>query len=393
MMTLPNRHKMRNLHRALFPASPAGRPASPARGPASPAGGPARRPRPRRIRAIIRPVPAGFSPIPGLKIGHATDSTALTGCTVLLCEPRPSPEGLRASMVAACDVRGGAVGERELETLRPGHIVERIHALVLAGGSAFGLDAAAGVMRWCEERGIGFDTGVAKVPIVPAAILFDLRLGDPKRRPDAAMGYAAANAAVESPVAEGNIGAGTGATVGKLLGIACATKAGIGCWTEEVTAAKGKCRVAALAAVNAFGDIRDPDSGLPRRQAGRILAGARRAKDSREFADTAAAMRAGKVRAGFADPNTVLVAIATDAALTRLEAHRLAAMASAGIARVVSPAHTMFDGDIVFALSVGEARADINALGAAAAEAAARAIVRGVTEARSAGGVPAMRDL
>ena len=384
MMTSPNRHKMRVLDRAFFPAAPTG--------------GPAHRPWPHRIRAIIAAVPAGFARIPGLKIGHATDTAALTGCTVLLCE---------RAMVAACDVRGGAVGERELETLRPGHIVERIHALVLAGGSAFGLDAATGVMRWCEERGIGFDTGVAKVPIVPAAILFDLRLGDPKRRPDAAMGYAAAQAAAESPVAGGNACDGIGATVGKLLGIACATKAGIGCWNEEVTAAEGECRVAALAALTAFGDIRDPDSGLPRRQAGRILAGARRAKDSREFADTTAAMRAGKVRAGFADPNTVLVAIATDAALTRLEAQRLAVMASAGIARVVSPAHTMFDGDIVFALSVprlslgtvsesrtvGEARADINALGAAAAEAAARAIVRGVTEARSAGGVPAMRDL
>ena len=356
MMTSPNRHKIRVLHPAVFRAC---------------------RPRPHRIRGIIRPVPPGFAPIPGLKIGHVTDTAALTGCTVLLCE---------RAMVAACDVRGGAVGERELETLRPGHIVERIHALVLAGGSAFGLDAASGVMRWCEERGIGFDTGVAKVPIVPAAILFDLRLGDPKRRPDAAMGYAAAQVAAESPVAEGNVGAGTGATVGKLFGIACATKAGIGCWTEEVTAAKGKCRVAALAAVNAFGDIRNPDSG-------RILAGARRAKDSREFVDTAAAMRAGKVRAGFADPNTVLVAISTDAVLTRVEAERLARAASAGIAPVVSPAHTTFDGDIIFALSVGEARADINALGAAAAEAAARAIVRGVTEARSVGGVPAIRDL
>ncbi len=283
--------------------------------------------------------------------------------------------------MAACDVRGGAVGEHELETLRPGHLVERIHALVLAGGSAFGLDAASGVMRWCEERGIGFDTGVARVPIVPAAILFDLRLGDPKRRPDAAMGYAAAEAAAQSEadaaVAEGNVGAGTGASVGKLFGIERATKAGIGCWTESLP---GRVRVAALAAVNAFGDIRDPDSG-------RIIAGARKAKGSREFVDMAAAMRRGTVRKGFTDPNTVLVVVATNAALTRIEAQRLAMMASAGMARVVSPAHTMFDGDIVFALSIGEAQADINALGAAAAEAVARAIVRGVTEARSAGGV------
>jgi L-aminopeptidase/D-esterase-like protein len=330
---------------------------------------------------------AGFGPIPGLKIGHAQDEAALTGCTVLLAE-----EG----MVAGCDVRGGAVGERELETLKPGHIVEKIHALVFAGGSAFGLDAASGVMRWCEEGGIGFDTGVAKIPIVPAVILFDLRIGDAKRRPDAAMGYAAADAAAKSRtnarVAEGNVGAGTGATVGKLFGIGRAMKAGIGCWTEEVSVAeaKGKVLVAALAAVNAFGDILDPDTG-------RILAGARVSKNSREFADTAAALRRGTVRKGFADPNTVLVAVATDAGLTRHEAQRLATMAAGGVQRVVTPAHTTFDGDVVFGLSLGSGdskrKVDVNALGAAAAEAVARAIVRGVTQARGAGGVPAVADL
>ncbi len=330
---------------------------------------------------------AGFGPIRGLKIGHAQDDAALTGCTVLLAE-----EG----MVAACDVRGGAVGERELETLRPGHIVERIHALVFAGGSAFGLDAASGVMRWCEERGIGFDTGVARIPIVPAVILFDLRIGDAKRRPDAAMGYAAAEAAAKSRsdarIAEGNAGAGCGATVGKLFGIGRAMKGGIGCWTEEVSApeAGGKILVAALAVVNAFGDIRDPETG-------RIVAGARLSKESREFADTAGAMRRGSVRKGFSDPNTVLVAVATDAGLTREEAQRLATMAAGGVQRAVSPAHTTFDGDVVFALSLGRGdavkKADVNALGAAAAEAVARAIVRGVTEARPAGGVPAMADL
>jgi L-aminopeptidase/D-esterase-like protein len=334
-------------------------------------------------------VAAGFLPIAGLQIGHAQDDRALTGCTVLVCE---------AGMVAACDIRGGATGERELETLRPGHLVERIHALVLAGGSAFGLEAAAGVMHWCEERGIGFDTGVARVPIVPAAILFDLRFGQMgrpagpsgtgapvpsphPRRPDAAMGYAAAEAAANAPpgaaVAEGNVGAGTGATVGKLFGSGRAMKSGIGCWTEDVS---GGARVAVLAAVNAFGDIRDPESG-------QILAGARAGVDSPEFIDTALAMRQGAVREGFADPNTVLVAVATNAALSHTEAQRLAMMAAAGMARVVSPAHTTFDGDILFALSAGSARADVNALGAAAAEAVARAIVRGVTQARSAGGM------
>jgi len=319
-------------------------------------------------------MPPGFLPIPGLQVGHAQDDRAMTGCTVLVCE---------AGMVAACDVRGGAVGERELETIRPGHLVERIHALVFAGGSAFGLDAASGVMRWLEERGVGFDTGVARIPIVPAAILFDLRLGDPKRRPDAAMGYAAAKAASESAagaqIAEGNAGAGAGLSVGKLFGIARATKSGIGCWTEEVP---GGVRVAVLAAVNAFGDVRDPGTG-------RIVAGARRSKSSSDFVDTAQALREGASRTGFADPNTVLVAIATNAALTRLEAQRLATMAAAGMARAISPAHTTFDGDIVFALSVGAGKCDLNALGAAAAEAVARAIVRGVTQAKPAGGLPA----
>ena len=320
---------------------------------------------------------------PDLKIGHAQDEAALTGCTVFLCEQ---------GAVAACDVRGGAAGERELEPLRPGHIVEHIHALVFAGGSAFGLDAASGVMRWCEERGIGFDTGVVKVPIVPAVILFDLRIGDPKRRPDAAMGYAAAEAAarahVDAPVAEGNIGAGIGATVGKLFGIERAMKAGIGCWTEEVAASDGSgrnARISALAAVNAFGDVRDPVTG-------RIIAGARASQDSREFADTAAAMRRGMVRKGFGDSNTVLVAVATDAALSKHEAQRLATMAASGVPRVVSPVHTRFDGDVVFALSVGNLQADVNALGAAAADAVANAIARGVTQSHSAGGVPGLRD-
>jgi len=335
-------------------------------------------------------VAAGFGPIAGFKIGHAQDDRALTGCTVLLADAGPAPYDAGLGMVAGCEVRGGAVGERELETLRPGHVVERIHALVLAGGSAFGLDAAAGVMRWCEERGIGFDTGVARIPIVPAAILFDLRVGEPStsfgprarpRHPDAAMGYAAAEAAAQAkadaPVAEGNVGAGTGATVGKLFGIERVTKGGIGCWTEELP---DGVRVAALAVVNAFGDIRDPESG-------KILGGARRAEHSREFADTAAAMRSGTVRKRFSDPNTVLVAVATNAGLGRIEAQRMAVMAAAGMARVISPAHTTFDGDVVFALSIGDARADVNALGAAAAEAVARAIVRGVTQARSAGGV------
>jgi len=325
-------------------------------------------------------MPAGFGPIAGLLVGHAHDEKALTGCTVLIAE---------RGMVAACDVRGGAPGTRELSVLDPVHLAERIHALVLAGGSAFGLDAAGGVMRWLEERGIGFDAGVARVPIVPTAILFDLAIGDASRRPDVAMGYQAAAAAGAGAVAEGNIGAGAGASVGKLRGIAQAMKAGIGCWTEECAGAHGqRVRVAALAAVNAFGDVRDPATG-------RLLAGARTAPEARDLLDTAAALRRGFVPAGFGRPagpagNTVLVAVATDAALTRVEARRLAVMASAGMARVLSPAFTRFDGDIVFALSCGDAHVAVESVGAAAADAVANAIVRGVTQARSAGSLPGL---
>jgi L-aminopeptidase/D-esterase-like protein len=333
-------------------------------------------------------MPPGFGPIAGIKIGHAQDEAALRGCTVLLFDPAAAPAGAEG-MVAACDVRGAASGSRELETLRAGHLAGRIHALLLTGGSAFGLDAAGGVMRWCEERGIGYDTGVARVPIVPAAVIFDLAVGDARRRPDAAMGYAACRAARgDAAVAEGNVGAGAGASVGKIRGMACAMKSGLGAWTEEISnalpAASGepeeKVRVAALAVVNAFGDVRDPDSG-------KILAGARQSKGSRAFLDTAAALRAG-AQSSFAGGNTVLVAVATNAALTREEAGRVAVMASAGLGRVLSPAFSMLDGDVVFALSLGAARADVNALGAAAAEAAARAIARGVTQAKSAGGLP-----
>ena len=326
-----------------------------------------------------RSMPPGFRPITGLKVGHAQDERALTGCTVFI-----APGG----MAAACDVRGGATGTRELGVLDPGHVAERIHGLVLSGGSAFGLDAATGVARWLEERGIGFDTGPARVPIVPAAVLFDLALGDASRRPDAAMGYAAVSGAAEGPVAEGNAGAGTGASVGKILGMAHAMKAGIGCWTEECAGAEGQiARVAALAAVNALGDVRDPSTG-------RVIAGARTAPDSREFLDTAAALQRGVALESFrhSSPgtNTVLVAVATDALLTRDEARRAAVMASAGMARAISPPFTRFDGDVVFVLSCGERRASVEAIGAAAAEAVAQAIVRSVTQAKSAGGLPGL---
>jgi L-aminopeptidase/D-esterase-like protein len=245
-------------------------------------------------------------------------------------------------------------------------------------------------MRWCEEQGIGFDAGVARVPIVPAAVIFDLPVGDARRRPDAAMGYAACASASSEPSGEGNVGTGMGASVGKILGIECAMKSGVGAWTEIIGGEprasnreqEKKIRVAALAVVNAFGDVRDSGTG-------KILAGARKSNDSREILDTAAALRSG-ASARFAGMNTVLTAVATNASLTREDCARVAVMASAGIGRAISPAFTMFDGDVAFALSLGAARADVNAVGAAAAEAVARAIARGATQAKSAGGLPGL---
>ena len=322
----------------------------------------------------------GLTDIEGLRVGQASDFEGITGCTVILC----GDEGA----VAGVDVRGAAVGERELETLRPGHLVERIHALVLAGGSAFGLDAATGVMRYLEEKGIGFDTGVARVPIVPAAILFDLGVGDARRRPDAGMGYEAAKRASSDGVEEGSVGAGTGATVGKLFGVKQATKGGVGSMTLELSQG---VKVSALVVVNAFGDVRDPGTG-------KILAGARVAENSSEFADTVAQMKRGLVRQAFGSPaaalsSTTLAVVATNAAFDRLAVTKIAAMAQNGLARAIAPVHTLFDGDVVFALSLAEKRADLNTVGTTAAEAVAAAIVRAVETARSLGGVPAIKDL
>jgi len=313
--------------------------------------------------------------VPGIKVGHATDEEALTGCTVILCED---------GAVGGVDQRGGAPGTRETDSMQPMHLVQKAHAVVLAGGSAFGLEAATGVVRYLEERGIGYDTLVARVPIVPAAILFDLGVGDPSVRPDAAMGCAACQAADDGPVAEGNVGAGTGATVGKILGMGQAMKAGLG--TASVDLGEGLV-VGAIVAVNAFGDVMDP-------QTGRIMAGAR-APDGPGFADTLAVMRnlVGK-NLEFAGPkNTVIGVVATNARLNKEEANKVAQMAQDGLARTVRPAHTMFDGDTLFALATGSLEADVNTVGAYAAEVVAEAVVRAVKAAEGGAGLPAWQDL
>ena len=312
--------------------------------------------------------------VPGIKVGHAQNEEALTGCTVILCE---------AGAVGGVDQRGGAPGTRETDLLHPMHLVDKVHAVVLAGGSAFGLDAASGVVRHLEEQGVGFDAGVARVPIVPAAVLFDLDVGRADVRPDAEMGYQACLNASAGPPAEGNVGAGMGARVGIVLGIGQAMKAGIGTASLEITAG---LIVGAIVAVNAFGDVVDPGSG-------RIIAGARSPQGG--FADTLAVLRAlcGQMSGGFARGNTVIGAVATNARLTKEGANKVAQMAHDGLARAIRPAHTLFDGDTIFCLAAGELEADASVVGAFAAEVVAQAIVRAVHAARPAAGLPAASEI
>jgi L-aminopeptidase/D-esterase-like protein len=287
---------------------------------------------------------------------------------------------------AGVDVRGAAPGTRETDLLNPENLVERVHAVLLTGGSVFGLDAACGVVRWLEERGIGFDTGVARVPIVPAAVIFDLAEGDARVRPDHLMGYEACERATNKTTEEGRVGAGAGATVGKILGPAMASLGGIG--TASMKLANG-ATVGALVVVNAFGDIVDPSNG-------NILVGARSPQggwlDTQRLIETGSPAesdqqphhrkrQADKNAAAARHPftvmqNTTLAVVATDAALTKAQARKVAAMAHDGLARAIKPIHTMFDGDTIFALSTGSLPVDVTIIGAVAAEVVSRAIVR-----------------
>ncbi len=311
--------------------------------------------------------------VTGLKVGHFTLSERPTGCTVVIAE-----KGVTASV----DVRGSAPGTRETDLLAPTNMVQQVHAIVFAGGSAFGLDAASGVVRWLDEQQIGFDVGVARVPIVPAAILFDLRVGDAKVRPTADCGYRAAASASSAPVEEGNVGAGAGATVGKAMGFARAMKSGVG--SVAITMPDGLV-VAALAAVNAFGDVIDPSTG-------QVVAGVR-TEDGRRLADVRTLVSGIAARAP--GQNTTLVVVATNARLTKTQAAKVAQMAHDGFARAIWPVHTPVDGDVAFALATGtlEQPADLLRVGALAADATAQAIVRAVREAHSLPDLPAARDL
>ncbi len=303
--------------------------------------------------------------VAGIEVGHSTSSLRPTGCTVVLA---------REGAVAGVDVRGAAPGTRETDLLEPTHLIDRIHAVMLAGGSAFGLDAATGAVRWLEERGIGFDVGVARVPLVPAAVLFDLHVGDARIRPDAAAGYAACQAASGGPVAEGCVGAGTGAAVGKLFGMAHAMKGGIGSASITVDGVT----VGALVACNAVGDVVDPDTGRP-------VAGAR-TDDGQRLRDSRRALLAGDVpRTLLAGTNTTIGVVATDALITKAQARRLAVCAHDGLARAINPVHTLSDGDTLFALGTGLAGRTLGmmVLSTLAAEATARATLRAVLAAQS----------
>jgi L-aminopeptidase/D-esterase-like protein len=313
--------------------------------------------------------------VPGFAVGHVSDFTNLTGCSVILC-----PDGT----VGSVDVRGSAAGTRQLDALSGFHIVEEVHAVLLSGGSAFGLDAAGGVMEFLEERGRGFDVAITRVPTVPSAVIFDLSLGNHRVRPDKAMGYAACLAARPEFQGAGSLGAGTGASVGKLLGIGQATKGGLG--SICLTGPDGLL-VGALAVVNAFGDVVDPATG-------EIVAGARIAPDSHEFADSAALMRQGQVRRErFGEPNTTIGVVAANARLSREQAQKIAQMAQNGLARTIRPVHTLFDGDIVFVLSHPQVTIDLHIVGLLAQAALEAAILDAVCQADGLGGLPCYRDL
>ena len=318
----------------------------------------------------------GLTAVPGIKVGHFTDERRPTGCTAILTE---------AGAVCGVDVRGGAPGTRETDLLDPVNTVQQVHGVVLSGGSAFGLDAATGVVRFLEAQGVGFPVGAAKVPIVPAAILFDLALGDWTIRPDAEAGYRAARAAGVGPIAEGSVGAGAGATVGKLLGRERAMKGGIGTAAMRLP---GGGTVAALVAVNAFGDVIDPDTGRP-------LAGVR-SEDGQGLVGAMSVLLEGKgADAEQKGENTSIGVIATDVTLTQAEATKVAQMAHDGLARVIRPVHTPWDGDTLFAVSTGGVVVSQPALlvGAVAAEVTARAVLRAVRAATGVPGIPSIRDL
>jgi len=303
--------------------------------------------------------------VPGVEVGHFTETRRPTGCTVVL---------VRGGAVAGVDVRGAAPGTRETDLLDPCNAVNTVHAILLSGGSAWGLDAAGGVMAWLESQGIGLDVGTARVPIVPAAVLFDLLVGDARIRPDAQAGFQACQAASKQAPGDGNVGAGTGAAIGKMFGMPYAMKGGIGSASVTVDGVT----VGALIACNALGDIADPETGG-------LIAGARNADGAGLRNTRLSLLRGEPPQPILAGTNTTIGVIATNATLTKAQAKRLALMGHDGLARCINPAHTLSDGDTLFALGTGQTTRSpgMTVLGVMAAEAVARATLRGVLAART----------
>lgn len=319
----------------------------------------------------------GITDVPGIKVGHYTDRDAATGCTVVLCE---------AGAVGGVDVRGSAPGTRETDLLRPTMSVNEVHAIVLGGGSAFGLDAASGAVRYLEEKGIGYQAGPARVPIVPAAILFDLGVVTHEVRPGPEDGYAACRNASDGPIEEGSVGAGTGATVAKLLGLERAIKGGVGTYSMAL---ESGVVVGALVAVNAVGGVFDPDDGT-------LIAGPRTA-DSSTMHNPLDLIASSDFEVGTTATatNTTIGVVTTNATLTKEHANKLASVAHDGIAMAVRPAHTMRDGDTMFAIGTGTVDGPVDMLRVCATATAcvSRAIVRAVRIAEGIGGIPSVMEL
>lgn len=320
--------------------------------------------------------PGGITDVQGIRVGHFTDPRRPTGCTVLLFEK---------GAAAGVDVRGGSPGTRETDLLNPVNTVQQVYAILLAGGSAFGLDAASGAMRYLDEHRIGYAVGDVVVPIVPAAILYDLEIGNPKIRPTAESGYKACQAASSGRVAEGNVGAGAGATIGKLFGMKQAMKSGLG--SASIRVGNTGIVVGAMVAVNAVGDVVDAKSG-------KIIAGARK-PDGSGFMDSMARIREGYNVKAEAAKNTTIGVVATNVALDKAQATKVAQMAHDGLARTINPVHTPSDGDTIFAVATGAipTRANYGSIGALAAEAMSQAVLRAVMTARGIPGLPSHADL
>ncbi len=330
---------------------------------------------PRTGSAALADALPTITDVPGIRVGHATDAVALTGVSVVLCD-RPA--------VAGAELRGWANDVVGLDYLDPRHLVGTVNGVVLGGGSRFGGEAIWGVLRWLESQGQGYSAGPTVVPHVPGAFLFDLNVGDGRIRPTREMGWEAASHAAGGVVVEGSVGAGTGASVGKIHGIARAMRGGIGSSSVRLD---GGVIVGALVAVNALGDVRDPDTGA-------LIAGTRDSPSGRRLVDSARTLATGEALGRFAAPShTTIGVVATNARLTKSEASKVASLGMLGFARALSPPHTAFDGDTLFALSMGDVGGDVTRLGLAAADAVARAIVRGVRAATSRPDLPAVRDI